>query len=211
MIDWGSKKVRITAVCVAVILLPILFNQIKNLVSGAITAYQLSQPKTVQVMNPVSKDIYPEVETTGRIEAKYSVDVIARVSGWLEKRFFEEGDIVKKGQKLFKIQPEEYAYTARNAQATVNENNAVYKNAQVELGRARELVKQDLVSRSYYDDALTTRNKSRAALDGARAELSKARLDLSYTNITSPMAGRIGKIIITEGNYVTAQSGAITT
>lgn len=82
MIDWGSKKVRIIAVCVAVILLPIIFNQVKNLIVGAVTTYQLSQPKTVQVMNPIAKEIYPEFETTGRIEAKYAVDVIARVDGW---------------------------------------------------------------------------------------------------------------------------------
>ena len=61
-------------------------------------SYQMSLPKDVEVMKPIEDVIEPEFETTGRIEAKNSIDVIARVNGWLEKRFFDEGDVVKKGQ-----------------------------------------------------------------------------------------------------------------
>ena len=138
-----------------------------------------------------------------------SVDIIARVEGWLEQKYFTEGDIVKKGQNLYLIEPDEYIHAANSARATVNENAAVYKNSEVDLKRATELLKEDLVSREYYDNALTERNKNRAALDGARAELSKANLNLSYTNITSPMDGRIGKTNYSVGNYVTPSSGVI--
>lgn len=208
-IDWKSKQTKVVTVIIAVILVPIIFNQCKALFTGLVSSYMMSKPKTVEVANPMSKDINPEFATTGRVEAKESVDIIARVSGWLQERYFQEGDIVKKGQKLFLIEPDEYALAAKSATATYNENSAVYKNSETELKRAEELLKEDLVSREYYDNALTARNKNRAALDGAAAEMKKAKLNLSYTNITSPMDGRIGKVNISVGNYVTPSAGTI--
>lgn len=208
-IDWKSKKTKVTAGIIAVILVPILWNQGKTLITGALTSYIMAQPKTVEVANPISKEINPTYSTTGRIEAQKSVDIIARVSGWLQERYFQEGDTVKKGQKLFLIEPDEYALAARTARARVNENSAVYKNSEIDLHRAEQLLKDDLVSREYYDNALTERNKNRAALDGAISDMNKANLNLSYTNITSPMDGRIGKAIVSVGNYVTPSTGVI--
>ena len=208
-IDWKSKQTRVVAVLLAVILIPILWNQGKSLIGGLINSYMMSQPKTVEVANPTLKDINPTFSTTGRIEAQNSVDIIARVNGWLQQRYFQEGDTVKKGQKLFLIEPDEYVLAAKSARATVNENSAVYKNSEIDLKRAEELLKEDLVSREYYDNALTERNKSRAALDGSVANLKKANLNLSYTNITSPMDGRIGKANVSVGNYVTPSTGVI--
>ena len=208
-IDWKSKQTKITAGILAVILVPIIWNQGKTLVTGMLTSYIMSQPKTVEVANPIAKEINPEYSTTGRIEAQKSVDVIARVSGWLQERYFQEGDIVKKGQRLFLIEPDEYALAARTARARVNENSAVYNNSEIDLRRAEQLLKDDLVSREYYDNALTQRNKNRAALDGAISDMNKANLNLSYTNITSPMDGRIGKAIVSVGNYVTPSTGVI--
>ena len=208
-IDWKSKQTKITIVFLAVILVPIIFNQGKTLVTGLLTSYIMSQPKTVEVANPISKDIKPEFSTSGRIEAEESVDIVARVSGWLQDKYFQEGDVVKKGQKLFLIEPDEYALAARTARARVNENSAVYNNSEIDLRRAEQLLKEDLVSREYYDNALTQRNKNRAALDGAVSDMNKANLNLSYTNITSPMNGRIGKANVSVGNYVTPSTGVI--
>lgn len=208
-IDWKSKKTRNIAIILAIIIVPILFNQLKSLTTGIMMMMAMSQPQVVEVASPMETEIYPEHETTGRVEAALSVDIIARVSGWLQQKYFEEGDRVKRGQRLFLIEPEEYILAARSARARVNENTAVYKNSQIDLRRAEALLKEDLVSREYYDNKLTDRNRNRAALDGAVAQLSKARLDLSYTNITSPMNGRIGKCIVSVGNYVTPNSGVI--
>ena len=208
-IDWKSKKTKTTVVILGVILIPIIFNQGKSLITGLMTSYMMSQPKTVEVASPMSKDINPTYTTTGRIEAQYSVDIIARVSGWLQEKYFQEGDKVTKGQKLFLIEPDEYILAAHNARATVNENAAVYHNSEIDLRRATELLKEDLVSREYYDNALMERNRNRASLDGAVAEMNKANLNLSYTNITSPMDGRIGKTIVSVGNYVTPSTGVI--
>ena len=208
-IDWKSKQTKITAGILAVILVPILWNQGKTAITGAITSYMMSQPKLVEVASPIAKDINPTYETTGRIEAQKSVDIIARVSGWLQERYFQEGDKVKKGQKLFLIEPDEYALAAQTARARVSENSAVYKNSEIDLHRAEQLLKEDLVSREYYDNALTQRNKNKASLDGAVSDMHKANLNLSYTNITSPMDGRIGKAIVSVGNYVTPSTGVI--
>ena len=208
-IDWKNKKTQAIALIAAIIIVPIAYNQAKSLITGAMSAYIAKQPKLVEVANPVVKEINPTFSTTGRIEAQKSVDIIARVSGWLQERYFQEGDKVKKGQKLFLIEPDEYILAAKSARATVNEDSAVYKNSEIDLRRAKELLKEDLVSREYYDNALTDRNKYRAALDGSLAELKKANLNLSYTNITSPMDGRIGKAIVSVGNYVTPSTGVI--
>ena len=208
-IDWKSKQTKFIIILLLIIIVPIVYNQGKSIITGMMSAYIMSQPKTVEVMNPISEDINPTFTTTGRIEAQKSVDVIARVSGWLQEQYFQEGDRVKKGQKLFLIEPDEYILAAKSARASVNENTAVYKNSEIDLQRARELLKEDLVSREYYDNALTDRNKYRAALDGSIAELKKANLNLSYTNITSPMDGRIGKAIVSVGNYVTPSTGVI--
>lgn len=208
-IDWKSKQTKTVTIILCIILVPIIFNQAKTLITGMMTSYIMSQPKEVEVMNPKSMDINPTYTTTGRVEAQKSVDIIARVSGWLQKSYFQEGDKVKEGQKLFLIEPDEYILAAKSARAAVNENSAVYHNSEVDLKRAEELLKEDLVSREYYDNALTDRNKYRAALDGSVAELNKANLNLSYTNITSPMDGRIGKVKISVGNYVTPSSGVI--
>lgn len=208
-IDWKSKQTKVTAGILAVILVPIIWNQGKTIITGAVMSYMMSQPKTVEVANPISQEIYPTYSTTGRIEAQKSVDVIARVSGWLQERYFQEGDTVKKGQKLYLIEPDEYAFAAKSARARVNENSAVYNNSEIDLKRASELLKEDLVSREYYDNALTERNRNRAALDGAISEMKQANLNLSYTKITSPMDGRIGKTNISVGNYVTPSTGVI--
>lgn len=208
-IDWKSKQTKVVVGILAVILVPIMWNQGKTLITGAVMSYMMSQPKTVEVANPIAEEINPEYTTTGRIEAQKSVDVIARVSGWLQERYFQEGDKVKKGQKLFLIEPDEYALAAQTARARVNENSAVYTNSETDLRRAEQLLKDDLVSREYYDNALTQRNKNRASLDGAISDMNKANLNLSYTNITSPMDGRIGKAIVSVGNYVTPSVGVI--
>lgn len=208
-IDWKEKETKVAAIILAVIIIPIIWNQGKTVVMNVLTNYIMNQPKVVQVSKPIMKDIQPTFDTTGRIEANLSVDIIARVNGWLQKKYFEEGDRVVKGQKLFLIEPDEYVLASKNARATVNENSAVYRNSQIDLQRAEQLLRDDLVSREYYDNALTQRNRNRAALDGAIAQMQQANLNLSYTNITSPMNGRIGKVNISVGNYVTPSSGVI--
>ncbi len=204
-----DKKKLWIIIILAIMIVPIGFNKIMTVIGAKLAAEAMKRPQIVQVAEVRGEDIYQKTESVGRIEAKYSVDVVARINGWLQKRYFKEGDYVKKGQTLFLIQPNEYAIAVQQAQASVNQNHAALVNAEKELVRARELVKNDFVSKSYYDQALATRDQNKAALEAARAALANAKLNLSYTKITSPVDGKIGKILITEGNLVNSQSGSL--
>lgn len=207
-------KLRVTRKQVAIVILliiivPIVYNKSVSQITGIIQKRAMMVPKEVVVDNPGREDVFVTAEETGRVEAKYSVDVIARVPGFLVKKFFKEGDFVKEGQTIFQIDPKEYQIEVNNAAATVNQYGALLKNAQQELDRANALVKEDLISRSDVDSNLASRNQYKALLDAARQQLELAKVNLSYTNIKSPIDGRIGKVKITEGNYVTATSGSL--
>ncbi len=204
-----NKKHRVILFLIVFILGSIGYRQISSWYTGYIQAKAAKIPKEVQIMNPVKMDVYSKSESAGRVEAKYSVDIVARINGWLEKSYFKEGDKVKKGQLLFLIEPDQYQNLVNTAAANVRQAQATLINAEKELTRAKELVKNDYVSKSYYDQALATRDTSKAALDAAKVQLADAKLNLSYTKIVSPVDGKIGKIIITEGNLVNTQTGPI--
>lgn len=192
-----------------VIIVPIIYNKSMSLIAGFMQQQAMKIPKEVVVDNPHIEEVNISAESTGRVEAKYSVDLVARVPGFLMKKYFNEGDFVKKGQLLFQIDPREYQLEVNNSQATVNQYSALLKNAQQELNRANALVKEDLISRSDVDQSLATRNQNKALLDAARQQLELAKVNLSYTSVKSPIDGRIGKVNITEGNYVSANSGGL--
>lgn len=204
-----NKKKLMLIILALIIVVPILFNMSKSLILGQLMAKMRNAPPVVDIAPIDSKEIYTKTESAGRLEAKYSVDVVARINGWLQKRYFKEGAYVKKGQTLFLIEPSEYQIAVQNAQAAVRQSQAALTNSQKELKRAEQLVKGDYVSKSYYDQALATRDQNRAMLDVNRAQLAQARLNLSYTNVRSPINGKIGKIMITEGNLVNPQSGTL--
>lgn len=192
-----------------VIIVPIIYNKLSAAVIGTLQKQAMMKPKEVVVGNPKIENVLTTTSATGRVEAKYSVDVIARVSGFLVKKYFKEGDYVKKGQLIFQIDPKEYQLQVNNSRASVNQYAALLKNAQQELDRANALVKEDLISRSDADSSLAQRNQNKALLDAAREQLELARVNLGYTSIKSPIDGRIGKVNITEGNYVSATSGSL--
>lgn len=192
-----------------IIIVPIIYNKASGLVMGIIAQQAMRIPKEVVVDTPHYENTNISVESTGRVEAKYSVDIIARVSGFLLKKYFKEGDFVHKGQLLFQIDPKEYQLEVNNSQATVNQYSALLKNAQQELNRANALVKEDLISRSDVDQSVASRNSNKALLDAAQQKLQLAKVNLGYTRISSPIDGRIGKVNITEGNYVTLTSGSL--
>ena len=192
-----------------VIIVPIIYNKTSGFITAAIQRQAMKMPKEVEVDTPHIETINVSAESTGRVEAKYSVDVIARVPGFLLKKYFKEGKKKKKGQLLFQIDPREYQIEVNNSQANVNQYSALLKNAQQELNRANALVKEDLISRSDVDSSLASRNQNKALYDAARQQLELAKVNLGYTSIKSPIDGRIGKVNITEGNYVTATSGSL--
>ncbi len=200
---------QMAIVVLLIIIVPIIYNKTAGAVMGFIQRQALLKPKEVVVDTPHMENVFITAESTGRVEAKYSVDLVARVSGFLLKKYFNEGDFVKEGQLLFQIDPREYQIEVNNSRATVNQYSALLKNAQQELNRANALIKEDLISHSDVDQSLATRNQNKALLDAAKQKLELANVNLSYTSIKSPINGRIGKVNITEGNYVTASSGSL--
>ena len=103
-----NKKHRWILWLVVIIIAPILWHQLSGMVVGYMQQKAMNAPKEVQTMKPLVQEIYSESESAGRIDAKYSVDVVARINGWLQKRFFDEGAKIKKGQTLFLIEPDQY-------------------------------------------------------------------------------------------------------
>ena len=205
--QFTRKKLAILVL--AIIIVPIVYNKISGVVSAIIQRQAMKMPKEVEVGYPHIEAINVSAESTGRVEAKYSIDLVARVPGFLLKKYFKEGDFVKKGQLLFQIDPREYQIEVNNSRANVNQYSALLKNAQQELNRANALVKEDLISRSDVDQSLAARNQNKALYDAAKQQLELARVNLGYTSIKSPIDGRIGKVNITEGNYVTPTSGSL--
>ena len=177
-IKMTRKKLAI--IVLTIIIAPIIYNKASGLVTGLIMQQMMKMPQEVVVDNPVNTDSYISAESTGRVEAKYSIDVMARVAGFLQKKYFNEGDYVKKGQTLFQIDPQEFQLEVRNSQANVNQYNALLLNSQQELDRANALIKEDLVSHSYVAQSLASRNQNQALLDAAKQKLQLARVNLGY-------------------------------
>ncbi|MGN0004749.1 MAG: efflux RND transporter periplasmic adaptor subunit, partial [Candidatus Gastranaerophilaceae bacterium] len=206
-----NNSKRIWIILVAIIIVPIIWNKGASFIAGQKTARMMAMPTKVETDTVQEAMINEQNEYVGRIEARKDVKIVSRVSGWLQKKFYNDGDFVKKGQVLFQIEPDEYILAVKNAEAELRRVQANYDNSLIELNRAKELVKGDYVSRSYYDEAFAKYSSDKALVDAAKSSLSKAKLNLGYTKIKAPFDGKIGKLFITEGNYVTAQTGELAT
>jgi RND family efflux transporter MFP subunit len=153
-------------------------------------------------------------EYTGRIGATDSVEVRARVNGYLNSIHFREGAIVKKGDLLFVIDPRPYEAALARAQGDLDQAQTRLSLAISNLERAGRLLKSRAISEEEFDTRRTERQQAEAALQAARGDLYTARLNVEFTRITAPIAGRIGRKLVTEGNLVnggTAQSTLLTT
>ncbi len=168
-----------------------------------------SMVPVVSVDSVKVEDIANSIEAPGRVVAKYSVDIVAKVSGSLLNKHFNEGDYVQKGQLLFTIDPQEYAINVNKAAASLQNAQAIAFRAQKDYERAKELVAKDFIAKSTYDQNLAEKNVALANIKSASAQLSDAKRLLSYTKITAPVSGRIGMVNVTEGNYITAQTGSL--
>ena len=146
------------------------------------------------------KSVIRNFEAPGRVMSKYRVDVMARISGYLQKSYFKEGDRVKQGQVLFLIEPTEYRNNANVAAANVKNLKAQLTYAEKQLARASELVKKDYIARSQYDQMLSQRDSLRAQLASAQAQYNDANRNLGYTMVKSPVNGKVGIINVTVGN-----------
>ena len=171
-----------------------------------------NRPAPNVVVDTISeKDVIQSFEAPGRVVSKYQVSVMARISGYLQKSSFKEGDYVKAGETLFLIEPVEYQNASSVAGANIQNIKAQLAYANKQLVRAEELVKQDYIAKSRYDEILANRDALQAQLKAAQSNYNDTNRNLSYTRVKAPVDGRIGIIDVTVGNYVTPSSGSLTT
>ena len=166
---------------------------------------------TVVVETVKDENVIQNFEAPGRVVSKYQVSIMARISGYLQKSFFKEGDYVKAGDTLFLIEPVEYQNASSVAGANIQNIKAQLAYANKQLVRADELVKQDYIAKSRYDEILANRDALQAQLNAAQSNYEDTTRNLSYTQVKAPVNGRIGIIDVTVGNYVTPSSGSLTT
>ena len=166
---------------------------------------------SVMVEDVKAEDVIRQFEAPARVMAKYRVEVLARISGYLTKSYFKEGDYVKAGQTLFEIEPQEYQFAASRAKANLDNAKSQADYYQKQLARYEELVKQDYIARADYDNILAQSNAYNAQVESAMSAYRDAQRNLSYTNVKAPVDGRVGIISVTVGNFVNNLSGALTT
>ncbi|MFA5520352.1 MAG: efflux RND transporter periplasmic adaptor subunit [Castellaniella sp.] len=174
---------------------------------------QSQQPQGMQI--PVSViEVQPqraeiEVELPGRVEAIKDAEIRARVTGIVEEINFRQGSDVQQGQLLFTIDPAPYEAARDQAAAQLQRAQADVQAATLLANRYSRLIKSNAISRQELDNANAQAAQGRAAVAAAEAALKSAEIDLGYTRVTSPIAGRIGKSLITEGALVSAGAATL--
>ena len=172
---------------------------------------QNAPPPPVSVAKPVVKDIVERDDFIGRFDAVDTVDLRARVSGYLDAVHFVDGTVVKKGDLLFTIDQRPYKDALDDAQAAVASAKAGYDFAAGDLERADNLIKSGNITGQVADQRRQTSLSARATLDRSQAALSRAKLDMEFTEIRAPIAGRISRRLVSVGNLINANDTLLST
>jgi membrane fusion protein, multidrug efflux system len=157
------------------------------------------------------RDIPMTFEFLAQTQSSQSVNIQARVSGFLDKRVYTEGEVVRAGQVLFQMDPKPLQAQVDAAQAQLNNAQAALDVAKFNLDRTKPLAEQNALSQKDLDDANGQYLSSKANVDAARANLDSAKLNLSYATITSPITGVTGNAIVADGSYVSSSNSQLTT
>jgi membrane fusion protein (multidrug efflux system) len=168
-------------------------------------------PPAVTVARVARKPITPTTTFTGRIEAIDEVALRARVPGYLEQRLFQEGAEVRAGDLLFTIEKAPYQTTIDEISATIERIQATLRLAEIDVERQAALVRRQATAQTKLDEAEAKLGETKGDLMRQEAALQRARLDLSYTDIKSPLSGRIGRANFSVGDFVGPDSGPLAT
>ncbi|WP_424136671.1 efflux RND transporter periplasmic adaptor subunit [Roseomonas chloroacetimidivorans] len=179
--------------------------------SPALAQFGPQGPPAVGVQEAARHPVTESTDFVGRVEAVERVDIIARVTGFLQERLFEEGQEVKKGDPLYRIERSSFEAELARAQAQIASAEAEVANARVTLSRAQELTRTGAGTRVALDNAVAQERTANAQLVAARAAARAAEINLGYTEITSPIDGKIGRTNVTIGNVVGPTAGALAT
>jgi len=156
----------------------------------------------VMVARVEQKDVPLQLHAVGNVEAYSTVEVKPQVDGELDRVYFKEGDSVKKGDMLFLLDTRPFEYVLREAEANVARDTAQMKKAKEDARRYEDLIKRGVVSEEQYEQYRANYETLQAAVKADAAAVERARLDLEYCTIRSPIDGRIGEILVHEGNTV---------
>lgn len=168
-------------------------------------------PPPVTVAKPVVKDIVDRDEFTGRFEAAESVDLRARVSGYLEAVRFRDGQIVREGEILFAIDKRTYNAALARGQAAVNAAQTRLDFFRSDMERYERLARSGTAPERQLEQTRQQFLQAQADIAGLRAELETARLNVSFTDVRAPISGRIGRKLVSEGNLVAADQTLLAT
>ena len=162
-------------------------------------------PTSVTVSYPVEREVTDYADFTARTAAVDSVEVRARVWGYLDKVNFKEGALVKKGDVLFEIDPRTYQAAVEQAQALVVQAEAQLRFKESQFKRYEKLVAKAAISREEFEQVQSERDVAAATIGTYKADLRQRQLDLGFTKVLAPISGRVSRMLVTEGNLV--QSG----
>lgn len=168
-------------------------------------------PAEVVASAPLEQVVTGEDVYSGRFDARESVEVRPRVSGYVDRVAFRDGEHVRKGQLLFVIDPRPYQAAAAVAQGHLADAQSQVVYADAELGRAKNLIASGTVAQSLFDQKEQAQRGARAAATSASGTLEQARLNLGFTRVVAPMSGRIGRHLVSPGNLVQEGSTLLTT
>jgi membrane fusion protein (multidrug efflux system) len=176
----------------------------------AALAQQPSVP-TVGVITAEKRPVTQGQTFVGRVEAVERVDIRARVTGYLDEVLFRDGQKIKRGDALYRIEKAPFEATLAQSKASVVRMRAQLDNATMQRERADTLVKTSAVSEATRDDRVAAEKSAQGDLAAAEAQQQSAEINLAYTDITSPIAGEIGRSAVTRGNVVGPESGVLST
>lgn len=168
-------------------------------------------PPAVGVLQPVRRPVIESSEFLGRIEAINRVNVVARVTAFIEKRIFQEGAEVSVGDPLYNLERGPFQADLATKQAQVAQLQASLDLAKLTTERQRILLTGPAGQQSNYDSALANERSLGAQVQAAEAQVKLSQINLDYTDIRSPIDGRIGRTAVTDGNVVSPSSGILTT
>src|ERR1700692_1140115 len=170
-----------------------------------------SGPPAVGIVEAIKRPITETSEFLGRIEAVNRVNVVARVTAFLEKRLFEEGSEIKAGEHLYRLEQGPFEADLASKQAVVAQLQATLENAKLTTDRARTLLGGPAGQQSTYAAGIASQRSREAQVQAAQAQVQSSQINLDYTDIRSPIDGKIGRTAVTEGNVVSPGSGVLTT
>jgi membrane fusion protein (multidrug efflux system) len=157
------------------------------------------------------KPISKALDFVGRVEAINRVEIRARVKGYLEAILFKEGDLVKEGDPLYRIEKDLFKAAVEQAQGTLQSSKAQYELAVKNRERQAELRAKNVSAGMALDEAVGSEGRAKGAVMTSEANLATAQINLRYTEITAPITGKVGRTAVTKGNVVGPDSGVLTT